>query len=232
MRNISRKLQRIQERQRYPRGRGIILVEKSLTSIEQVDYITEGEIEWVKVKTKNNKDITVGTFYMPHRKTKHLEELKRSLDIIHSKNQNSNIILTGDFNCPNINWVQQTASGQDKDIQQELLDIISSNNLTQIHEKPTYEGNLLDLVLVTNPTLVKSSVNVPGNSDIDIIITDFETKVHHQKLKPRKCYIYSRANWDKVNSDLSDLENTIRDQKNKGSTVEQLWDLRNAYSKQ
>jgi hypothetical protein len=73
---------------------------------------------------------------------------------------------------------------------------MGANNLTQIHDSPTRENNLLDLVFVSNPTLVKSSVNVPGISDHEIIITDFETKVHHQKTTPRKCYIYSKANWN------------------------------------
>jgi hypothetical protein len=82
----------------------------------------------------------------------------------------------------------------------------------------------LDLVIVSNLTLVKSTVNVPGISDYDIIITDIETKVHHHKTKPRKCYFYSRANWDKINEDLGKLYNNIKDKKNEGDTIHQLWD--------
>jgi hypothetical protein len=33
-----------------------ILVEKSITSVEQTSFIKDGEIEWVKVKMKNNKE--------------------------------------------------------------------------------------------------------------------------------------------------------------------------------
>jgi hypothetical protein len=54
-------------------GGGVfILVEKSITSVEQTSFITDGEIEWVKVKMKNNKDlpVLVGSFYMPHREQK------------------------------------------------------------------------------------------------------------------------------------------------------------------
>jgi hypothetical protein len=39
-----------------------------------------GEIEWVKVKMENNKDLLVGSFYMPHRELKHLDELSKSLE--------------------------------------------------------------------------------------------------------------------------------------------------------
>jgi hypothetical protein len=42
-------------------GGGVfILVEKSITSVKQTAFIKEGEIEWVKEKMKNNKDLLVG----------------------------------------------------------------------------------------------------------------------------------------------------------------------------
>jgi hypothetical protein len=51
-----------------------------------------------------------------------------------------------------------------------------------------------------NPSLIKSSTNIPGISDPAIIITDMETKPHYQKTTPRKRFtdIYSKANWNKV----------------------------------
>jgi hypothetical protein len=46
---------------------------------------------------KNNKDLLVGSFYMPHREQKHLDELSKSLEKIENHNI-TNIVLTGDFN--------------------------------------------------------------------------------------------------------------------------------------
>ena len=123
-----------------------------------------------------------------------------------------------------MNWSLQTASGPDREIQQGLADIMGSNNLTQVHETPTREGKLLDLVFVSNPTLVKSSVNVPGISDHDIIITDTDTKVQYQRTPPRTCYIYSKADWTKINIDLENLQTTVENNKENGHSVHQLWD--------
>jgi len=81
---------------------------------------------------------------MPHREQKHLDELQKSLD----QSNITNKIITGDFNCPDINWNTHTANGPDRDIQQGLVDTMSANNFTQIHNKPTREDNLLDLVFV------------------------------------------------------------------------------------
>jgi endonuclease/exonuclease/phosphatase family metal-dependent hydrolase len=48
---------------------------------------------------KNNKDLLVGSFYIPHREQQHIEELSKSLEKIENHNI-TNIVLTGDFNCP------------------------------------------------------------------------------------------------------------------------------------
>ena len=112
-----------------------------------------------------------------------------------------------------------------REIQQGLADLMGANNITQIRDSPTRENNLLDLVFVSNPTLVKSSVNVPGISDHEIIITNFETKVHHQNTTPRKCYIYSKANWNTLNKDLSTLNEIVEENQKNGADVRQLWDI-------
>ncbi|XP_063442405.1 uncharacterized protein LOC134722713 [Mytilus trossulus] len=222
-RKFSIKLQCIQKRQRDPWRGVFVLVEKSITSVEQTSLITDGEIEWVKIKIKNNEDLLVGSFYMPHRDQKHLNELQKSLEKART-NGNTNVILSGDFNCPDIIWETATTLGPDREIQQGLDDIAETYNLTQIHTMPTREGNLLDLVFVTNPTLVKSLNNVPGISDHDIIIPDLETKVHHQKNLPRKCYIYKKAKWDQISIDLKHTLEEIKEKHHQGAEVHQLWD--------
>ncbi|KAL3860299.1 hypothetical protein ACJMK2_010438 [Sinanodonta woodiana] len=157
---------------------------------------------------------------MPHREQKHQSELRKSLEIIDQNNITSRII-TGDFNCPNIDWNLHTVNGPDRETQQELADIMSLNNLTQVHEQPTRENNLLDLVFVSNPTLIQSSVNVPGISDHDIIITDIDTKVQCNKTPTRKCYVYKNANWDIINKDLQELKTIIENKLNE--SVQEIW---------
>ena len=66
--------------------------------------------------------------------------------MIHSKNfqtpRKVNIILAGDFNCPDIDWenlvVKQGAAG--REIQQALVDLSIEHGLTQIHNEPTRYG--------------------------------------------------------------------------------------------
>jgi hypothetical protein len=84
------------------------------------------------------------------------------------------IMLTGDFNCPNINWETMTvnANASDREVQAKIMDLTNQFQLSQIHETPTRENNLLDIVLTTIPSLVKTSQNVPGISDHEIVVSN------------------------------------------------------------
>jgi hypothetical protein len=160
---------------------------------------------------------------MPHRNANDIKELEKSLDQI--SNLNTNFILTGDFNCPDINWdtMSVNPTAQDREIQRSLLNVVTSHAITQIHETPTRGNNLLDIILTSNPSLIKSSTNAPGISDHDMIITDCETKPHYQSKRPRKCYIYSKANWEALHNELTNLSTNIKEMYQKGVTVQDLW---------
>jgi hypothetical protein len=72
--------------------------------------------------------------------------------------------------------------GEDISLLQALLDITSEYGLTQIHDKPTREGNMLGLVFTNNPSLIKTTGNAPEISDHDIIITNPMIKPHYCPL--------------------------------------------------
>ena len=206
-------------------GGGVfIMVNKDIISEEQPDLITKCEIEWVKIKTRNNKDMLISSYYMPHRNKHDIQELEKSLELATNTN-NKNIILAGDFNCPDIDWDNMaTKPGNDRDIQQQLIDVTNTAGLTQIHEQPTRGENMLDLVFTSNASLMKSSSSVPGISDHDIVVTDLEIKPYYQKAPPRKCYIYAKANWDQLNKSLTNLSRNIVDMYNGGKSVHELWE--------
>ena len=156
---------------------------------------------------------------------KDIQELRRSLELV-TAGKDSQILLAGDFNCPDINWQTLTvkSNAQDKEIQQALIDISIDFNLTQVHEKPTREDNLLDLVFTTNPSLVKSSSNAPGISDHDIVVVDSDTKPFYLKQKPRKCFLFSKVNWDELKVKISGISKNITEMYEFGKSIHELWD--------
>jgi len=82
------------------------------------------------------------------------------------------IIIAGDFNYPNFNWNTLTVErgAPDREVQQALIDFATEHNLTQVHQQPTRDDNILDLVFISNPSLVKISTSIPGISDHTMVI--------------------------------------------------------------
>ena len=109
---------------------------------------------------------------MPHQEHKHLDQLDASLQQLSDKSRD--FIICGDFNCSDVDWETGTVppGASERPVQEKLVELSLKHHLSQIHELPTRQGSHLDLVFATNPSLTKASVNIPGLSDHDAIITD------------------------------------------------------------
>ena len=75
---------------------------------------------------------------------------------------------------------------------------------------------MLDLVFTTNTSLVKNVTTTPGLSDHDIVLVDSITKPYYPPQKLRKCYVYSKANWDDLKMACHCLSENICDMYQQG----------------
>ena len=165
---------------------------------------------------------------MPKRNKRDLDQLQLSLNKLSENGKKQReIILVGDFNCPDIDWPTNTVShsGEDGEIQQKLIDLTSESHLTQVHDSPTRGPNILDLVFTTNPTLVKSSISTPGISDHDIVVTDFITKPQRSHQKPRICHKFGKADWEKMKSEIIETSIKLEERYSAGEDVNTLWEI-------
>jgi len=173
----------------YRRDRGslgggvFILVHKNLVSTAQPELDANTEMIWAKIHMQESKDLFLGCFYMPHRSPADLTELDKTLQKITGKHSGKQILLAGDFNCPDINWdTAAVAPGaSDRHLQQTLVDLTTAAQLTQIHEEPTRNGNTIDLVFSTNPSLIQYSASIPGLSDHEAVVADLDTCPQRRK---------------------------------------------------
>jgi hypothetical protein len=63
------------------------------------------EIAWTKIQLKGCKALYTGCFYRkPHNEPSALENLNNSLSRLTHNSTLPNVILTGDFNLPDIDW--------------------------------------------------------------------------------------------------------------------------------
>lgn len=207
-------------------GGGVfILVHKSLISSALPEYDANCEMTWVKIHMQRNSDLILGCFYMAHRNQKDLTELQKSLQKITDGNRCQQVLLAGDFNSPDIDWdMSAVAPGApDRQLHLDLVDITASALLTQIHQQPTREKNILDLIFTTNPSLVKSSTSVPGISDHHVVVADFDTHPQRVRERPRRHYIYSKAKWEDLKSDIQEIEERINTLKDNKADVNTTW---------
>ena len=202
------------------------MTHKTLTVEEQPQLVSDCECNWVKVKLQNLKDLYIGVFYMAHRNEKDVKELNKSLDVL-AKSGTKDVIIAGDFNCPDVDWESNTvpSGAQDRDIQQKLADTMSSSSLSQVHTQPTRLSAMLDIIFTTNPTLLKNSTSIPGLSDHDMVVSDFDTRPHMSKEKSRQFYKYRKANWSQIEKDLETLLSEIKEQYENNNNAEDLWTI-------
>ena len=122
---------------------------------------------------------------------------------------------------PTLQLQYQTAP--DREIQQALIGISAKHGLTQVHNQPTWQDNILDLVFTNSPSLVKSSYSIPGISDHAMVVTDCDIKLIYNKQNPRTVYLFSKANWEEIYSACERLSLKIQDIINMKDTIGHIW---------
>ncbi len=119
-----------------------------------------------------------------------------------------NIILTGDFNAPSVDWEKMEPKPNTNyglDINHGMIDTIQEHSMTQGNPHPTREGNILDFVCATSPDLVNSVIPYPGMSDHEILITEMNITAKLTKKKPKTVLLYKRGNMHGIREDPKTL---------------------------
>jgi hypothetical protein len=104
------------------------------------------------------------------------------------------------------------------------LDLASDFSLEQIVTKPTRINNILDIFLTNNSSLVEKSSVIPGISDHDgIPMITINVKPKIMKPKPRKVFIWAKADTEAIKNDLKDFSTTLIAQDTSQCSVENIY---------
>ncbi|XP_071150348.1 uncharacterized protein [Mytilus edulis] len=184
-------------------------VRKNLISSGEVTLDTDCEISWNKIQVQGSKPLYTECFYrQPNNEAVSLQKLDESLGRL-THNQNlPNIVLTGDFNIPDIQWKDaysiRSPQQYNLEVNETILNITNEHNLEQQNITPTRGNNILDLVFTTNNNLIESISVESGISHHEAVIVDIKTKVKLTKKKPRKTFLYSKGNIPAIKTRLKD----------------------------
>ncbi|XP_041453154.1 uncharacterized protein LOC121406198 [Lytechinus variegatus] len=191
------------------------------------EFEGDGEILWTQIELQGRRTLLIGTVYKhKHDDKDTVNELEQSFGKISRKGKPYNILLSGDFNQPNVNWEESTILANhaaSKETAQALLETTTGFDLTQVVKEPTRKKNILDLIFTNNTGLVSDVKVIAGVSDHDIVIADLNLQARW-KRQPRKSYfVRKKANVEQINSSIDDLGRTYSLLQE--ASVQEKWDL-------
>ncbi len=132
------------------KGIGVICYVKSTLAPIKVAKQDAENYDSVCVEiTQNNKKLILATVYRPPK----LQAADNTAlhNKIQSLIQGKNAIVIGVFNCVNIDWRLLIWDQEGS----RLINVVLNSFLTQVVTQPKRENNILDLVLVSDPDLVR-----------------------------------------------------------------------------
>lgn len=135
---------------RDTRGGGVAIIVKRTISTMPL-HCTLPEMVWCRI-TYANKVYLIGTVYRPPSTSpKFLDDLNCFLNS--HVNENTRLIMAGDFNLPHINWENLSTGQVEVNSTNKLMQIMFSHNLNQIVKEFTRvtakSQSVLDLIFIS-----------------------------------------------------------------------------------
>ena len=132
--------------------------------------------------------------------------------------------ITGDFNLSNIDWNLNsvTSNTYPLDICNMLIDVSSIGGFSQLVTTPTRGHNILDLFATNRPTLIEHLNVISGVSDHEIIKVESSLSAVIVQYKPRKVYLWNRANFTNINESWSAFSNSFIQSHNIDTPIQEL----------
>ena len=203
----------IYRKDRNIHGGGVLVaVKKHLKSRKLEITETECELVCIELIVENTRPVAICTFYRPPSSTLEvMENLKDALmQMVASRN--TTLLLSGDFNLPDINW-ETNALKENPSHQREsrlFLEAVSELGLKQFVDFPTRGDNILDLILTNQEFSVNNVISCPGVSDHDMIMYDFHVKAEKLINRRSKVYLYHKADLIGLNNFLQSAFSNFR----------------------
>ncbi|XP_068756536.1 uncharacterized protein [Montipora capricornis] len=201
------------------RGGGVLIaVRNHISCIHRSDL--EVKLEMIALEIRPNPTICVllSAFYrLPDADELFLSQLREFL-VKYSRTGLSNLVVTGDFNFPHIDWNLGCPTKPDPETE-DLCNILDDFFLVQKNLHATRDlrnsgpsGNILDLVLTNNDILVEDVVVHPRafDSDHHSITFKFHAEMRRPKNIQGKVYCYKKVDFKDsvdVNSPTTDVVN-------------------------
>lgn len=197
-------------------GRGVALFIKEGTEysrIEEYENIFSPAIVCnIKPRGVENFIITV-IYRSPNSEEVENTRLKELMTTICVKHRHDKIIIMGDFNCPEIDWKNDTCNKPDSHIASQFLQCTQENYLNQIIESPTHfrgtqNPTLIDLLLTNEENfIINQGIHPPfGKSHHAVLTFTIDLNPTNIINKPIMKYQLYKGDYPKMRTHLSEVD--------------------------
>ena len=210
-----------QDRASSPKGGIITYIKDSVsTTAKVVATGSKGHIEYLCIYFRD-KNLLFITIYRPPSENhqQFYEILKIIDDFITSLPTSPSIVLTGDFNYPNIRWMNGIAvntQGSAHNSPNSLLNFASRQFLIQKIDQPTRGTNILDLLFTSNDDIFsKIEISeIPLLSDHNLIIANTTLSKPREFIPPTNPnqnsfrnlnFFNQNINWEAFNQEIESI---------------------------
>ena len=176
--------------------------------------------------SRNGRLIVLTAYRPPNSDREYMYNLCQFIEEIHNKYIDV-MWITGDFNLSNIDWNLNsvTSNTYPLDICNMLIDVLSVGDFSQLVTTPTRGHNILDLFATNRPTLIEHLNVISGVSNHEIIKVESSLSAVIVQHKPRKVYLWNRANFTNINESWSAFSNSFIQSHNIDTPIPELWDI-------
>ena len=185
------------------------------------------ESVWAEIKLKNDDTLLIGCVYRPPSNTE-MENKTLYETILSVTKGKSHVLIGGDFNQPQIDWINGTSPGSKDHPASVFLEFTRDSFLHQHVKSPThYRGTqnptLIDLVFSSEEDMVKNlTQEAPvGKSHHQVIHFDFLCYALHEN-KSGTVYNYKKADYEKMRKHIMDLN---LNEKIQEKQTEETWNI-------
>jgi len=205
----------------------------SLVISELSNQSSEAEMVWAKLQIPNNKPLCLCSFYRPP--NNNVTPITMLNNFLSDMSQNESpqmpqILLAGDFNLPNITWLDgigqiSPSPTYGTEVNQSLLETINEFGLGQLVTDPTRGENILDLIFSTHPESVSNIEVIPGISDHEAVYCELNLDNRPESDDiGHPIFLYDRGNMAQLKADMSEFQNTFLSSDPYSNSIQENWD--------
>lgn len=174
------------------KGGVFIMIRNHLIATECNISVSEAELLWIEIHIQGHRPLIIGSFYRPPNSApSNLQQLADNIVEIQHKFKNAVLVVAGDFNLGDIDWIHREVKPYANESSKcsLLLDICNEHFLDQTVTEPTRIAdatqNILDLVLTSHSNFIETCSVTDGISDHLMVCFTLNLKPKANKKQPR-----------------------------------------------